>query len=705
VHIHNGSNPSDRLARLQATTRAFTWRYVIALSLIAALAVGGFLILQEAIRTHEASSSIINMSARQGTLVQQAASTARLLVQGNDRAAAANNRGTLFETAHAIESAHGRLTDPTDPLGRPLVTSEAVRGLYFDAPLHLDRKIRNFVDNAMRLSGTPEAGLSEQHPSFRQIVADAGGGLPISLGALVAQLETDARASVRWSRGLQVAVLVTTILTLWLQARLIFRPIVRRVECEARKLIDSQDRLVELAHYDPLTGLPNRTLFQTRLEMALAQARRDTSFAAVLQLDLDDFKGVNDTLGHAAGDHVLCTIARRLQSAVRETDTVARLGGDEFVVILSGLASIEDAARVAETVIGLVSEPVLYLDNALHISTSVGITVYPDDDVEPEQLLKNADIALYQAKEKGRNTYSFFIGEMKARIARRKRLESELRRALGRHEIEVFYQPQVRLDDGRITSVEALVRWRHPDLGLLLPDVFIELAEESGLIVRLGEEVLRRALQQMRHWIDLGIAPERVAVNLSAGQFRRGNVARVVRHALAGERIDPKRLEFEITEGVILSRSRNEVVDALERLHALGVTLSLDDFGTGYASLTHLNRFPFQRLKIDRSFVRDIEDDPRDAVIVRTLVNLCHSLGYEAVAEGVENEAQLSYLRLHGCELAQGYLLGAPATAEVITELLRAGGRVELPKTGRPAPKRVAAAEGSLQGLSVPASA
>jgi diguanylate cyclase (GGDEF)-like protein len=548
VHITYGSNLS-RLAGLRTTTRALTFRYLFALGLIAALAIGGFLTLQQAIRTHEASSSIINLSARQGTLVQQAASAARLLVQSGDRSATATYRGTLFEIAHGMERAHGQLTDPADPLGRPLVTSEAVHALYFDAPLHLDRKIRTFIEHAMRLSGIPDGAISDRDASFRQLVSDAGGALPIALGALVAQLEADARASVRWSRALQIAVLATTILTLWLQALLIFRPIVRRVECEARKLIESQDKLVELAHYDPLTGLPNRTLFQARLEVALAQARRDNTFAAVLQLDLDHFKGVNDTLGHAAGDHLLRTIARRLQSAVRETDTVARLGGDEFVVILSGLSSIEDAARVAETAIGLVSEPVLYLENALHISTSVGITVYPDDDVEPEQLLKNADIALYQAKEKGRNTYSFFIGEMKARIARRKQLETELRRALSGDEIGVFYQPQIRLDDGRITSVEALVRWRHPDLGLLLPGVFIELAEESGLIARLGEEVLRRALQQMRRWMDLGIAPERVSVNLSAGQLRRGNVARVVRQALASHRIDPKRLEFEITEG------------------------------------------------------------------------------------------------------------------------------------------------------------
>ncbi|MGH6912255.1 MAG: putative bifunctional diguanylate cyclase/phosphodiesterase, partial [Geminicoccales bacterium] len=683
MQVSPGSTTSARLTRLQATTRALTQRYLLALSLIAALALGGFLTLLTTIESREASSSIINTSARQSTLAQDIAATTRHLVGTRDPSARAVDRGKLFEDAHAIEEAHRRLTDPDDPLGRPVKTSERIRALYFDDPLNLDRQIRTFVEHALRLSGVRDREISPWHPSVRYILAATSGGLLISLDALVDRLEADATANVRRSRRLEIALLIATLLMLSLEALFIFRPIVRRVWQEGVKLIESQDRLVELAHYDSLTNLPNRALFQIRLEMALAQARRDRQFAAVLQLDLDHFKDVNDTLGHAAGDHLLCTIARRLQGALRETDTVARLGGDEFVVIITGLRSIEQVGRLAESLVAVVSEPVAYLETTLHTTTSVGITVYPHDDEEPEQLLKNADIALYQAKERGRNTYSFFIGEMKERIAHRKRLEGELRRALARDELEVFYQPQIQLQDGRIVSVEALVRWRHPGFGLLLPGAFIGLAEESGLIVPLGELVLRRALAQMRRWSDQGVAPERVAVNLSAVQFRRGDVARVVQDALNSSGLEAERLELEVAEGVILSRSQNEVGDAMERLHALGVSFSLDDFGTGYASLTHLNRFSFQRLKIDRSFVRDIEHDPGDAVIVRTVINLGHSLGYEVIAEGVENEEQLAYLRLHGCELAQGFLLGVPMAGEALTEQLLEGGRVELPCAGR----------------------
>jgi diguanylate cyclase (GGDEF)-like protein len=430
--------------------------------------------------------------------------------------------------------------------------------------------------------------------------------------------------------------------------------------------------------------------------MALAQARRDRTLVAVLQLDLDRFKDVNDTLGHAAGDHLLCAIAHRLHTAVRETDTVARMGGDEFVVIVTALHSIGEAARLAEKLVALVAEPTPYSDTTLYTSTSVGITIYPHDDVEPEQLLRNADIALYQAKERGRNTYSFFVGEMKERITRRKRLESELRRALAAEEIDVFSQPQVELRSDRIASVEALVRWRHPNLGLLLPSTFIDVAEESGLIAPLGEIVLHRALQQMRIWTDLDIAPERVAVNLSEAQFRRQDIAQVAREALACSGLEPGRLELEVTEGVILSRRQDEVISAIERLHALGVSLALDDFGTGYASLTHLNRFSFRRLKIDRSFVRDIGHDPGDAVIVRTVINLGHSLGYEVTAEGVENEEQLAYLRLHGCDLVQGYLFAPPMTSDALGALLRSG-RIEWPAANRYGAPRVPSPDAAVE--------
>ena len=662
----------DRLAHLRATTRALTFRYLLALSLIGTLAIGGFLVLQTTIRTHEASSSVITLTARQSKLAQEVVATARHLSESPDASARGADRATLFEAAHAMEQAHRQLTDPDGPLGQPLVTSAAVRALYFDPPLHLDRKIRDFLRDAFELSGARDAELRAGHPVLRRLQS-AAGVLLISLDALVDQLEGDARASVRQSRLLETALLLTTLVMLTLEALLIFRPTVRRVWREGVKLIESREKLVELAHYDPLTRLPNRTLFQLRLEMALAQARRDGSLTAVLQLDLDHFKEVNDGYGHAAGDHLLSALATRLQGLLRATDTVARIGGDEFAIILTGQRTAHQVGKMAETIVQAAREPVVWQDRVLQVGASVGITLCPSDDEQPEQLLRNADIALYQAKASGRSAFTFFVGEMKAGIERRARLERELRQALAAEQLEVRYQPQARLSDGAVVALEATVGWQHPELGSLDADSFLPVAEETGLIAPLGALLLRRALAQMALWQRAGIAPPRLALNVAAKQLTAEHFADEVGAALGAAGIDAERLELELAEGVLLGRHQGWIADRLAALRQRGIRLTFDHFGTGHGSLTQLRRIRPDRLKIDRSLVGAITADRETASILRAVNRLGRTLGHEVVADGVETRAHADILRRLGCAFGQGSWFGPPLPALALEPVLRTG--------------------------------
>jgi diguanylate cyclase (GGDEF)-like protein/PAS domain S-box-containing protein len=426
----------------------------------------------------------------------------------------------------------------------------------------------------------------------------------------------------------------------------------------------NEDHIRRLAHQDSLTELPNRSLFLDRLGQAMAQARRDGRPMAVLQLDLDHFKDVNDTLGHAAGDTLLRACARRLQSIVHDTDTVARIGGDEFAIILTGLDRPIDAGHVAQRIIARLLEPVSCQGHEVHTGTSIGITIFPDDDTDPDQLLRNADIALYRAKANGRNTYSFFVEAMKRQIERRKELEAELRRAIAGHEFALHYQPQIRLADRKVVGMEALMRWHHPTRGLVLPCEFLSVAEDAGLIVPIGLEVLSQACAQARAWLDAGLDFGRIAVNLAPAQFKARNLAYAVNDALQAAGLEAGQLCLEVTEGAFLGRGTERVAQTLARLHDMNVLIALDDFGTGYASLAHLKRFPIDRLKIDGSLVRDIGIDRENTAIVRSVISLGHSLGLEVVAEGVETEAQCAFLREHGCDGAQGYLFGRPIAAD-----------------------------------------
>ncbi|MGA2550403.1 MAG: EAL domain-containing protein [Burkholderiaceae bacterium] len=432
----------------------------------------------------------------------------------------------------------------------------------------------------------------------------------------------------------------------------------------------TESRLEQLATHDPLTGLPNRLMLQTRLEHALARSHRQPVGGAVLFLDLDRFKTVNDSLGHSAGDQVLRTVSKRLKARLRETDTLTRLGGDEFVILLEDLPSPDYVGHVARALIEQVLKPVeLDGGHEIFVSTSIGISLFPGDGQSPEELIRNADAALYLAKEDGRGRFRFFTEELTKFASARLELEARLRRALERHEFVLHYQPLMSLQSRRLKGIEALVRWRDPERGLVAPAHFIELAEETGLIASLGDWVLRTACSQMKAWLDQGLLPGRISVNLSPVQFRHGNIVAQVQKVLDDTGLPADALELEITEGALM-HSASDTEAKLICLRDLGVRVSIDDFGTGYSSLAYLKRFPIDTLKIDQAFVRGISHDATDRQIVIALLTLAKSLRFDSVAEGIETEEQAEFLIDQGCDSGQGYLFGQPLSATEVGRLL-----------------------------------
>ena len=430
----------------------------------------------------------------------------------------------------------------------------------------------------------------------------------------------------------------------------------------------AEERIRQLAHYDGLTGLPNRALLQDRLVHALERARRRHERVAVLFIDLDRFKNVNDSLGHAVGDELLRAVAGRFNAVLREQDTVARLGGDEFLIILEDPDGPAAAEHVARKVLEALEAPFRLDHHEIFIGASIGICLYPDDGQEASTLVQNADTAMYRAKDSGRNTLHFYTAELAQASRERFDLEAGLRRAIERNELHLHYQPQVDCASGRIVGVEALLRWLHPQLGLVPPDKFVPLAEEAGLIVSIGRWVLRSACMQAMRWRAAG-HPLQIAVNLSGQQITHDDIVTVVRDALAASGLPPAQLELEITEGQVL-HGVEETTRALEDLRALGVTLAVDDFGTGYSSLSYLKRLPLNRLKIDRSFVSGIPDDRDDVSNVATILAMARNLGLEVIAEGVETDAQFDYLRAQGCNAYQGWLFARAMDAEALQALL-----------------------------------
>jgi diguanylate cyclase (GGDEF)-like protein/PAS domain S-box-containing protein len=441
----------------------------------------------------------------------------------------------------------------------------------------------------------------------------------------------------------------------------------------------AEERVQTLAYYDALTGLPNRTLLRDRLAKALATARRQKHKVALLFLDLDRFKTINDSLGHAVGDLLLKEVAERLTSVAREQDTVARLGGDEFLIVLTNIKDIPGAAVAAERFMDAMTAGFVIQGHAFSIGCSLGISTFPEHGADNETLIKNADAAMYSAKDGGRNNFRFFTADMNAQAVRRLTLETGLRLALARQELFLVYQPQMDVVTGKITGVEALLRWKHPELGVVPPDQFIGIAENSGLIVPIGDWVLRTACSQARKWKEEGLPAVSIAVNVSAVQFSQQGFCELIRTVIRETGLAPHCLELEMTESLLLANV-DITLAVLQELKAMGLTLAIDDFGTGYSSFSYLKRYPISKLKIDGSFVRDVAVNPDDAAITTAIISMAKSLNLKVLAEGVEDEAQMSFLRAHHCDEIQGYYFSKPLTVDEIANKLRA--QVSEPQVG-----------------------
>jgi diguanylate cyclase (GGDEF)-like protein/PAS domain S-box-containing protein len=426
------------------------------------------------------------------------------------------------------------------------------------------------------------------------------------------------------------------------------------------------------SQHDVLTNLPNRTLFNDRLKQAISLAERQRKQLAVLFVDLDQFKKINDSLGHSIGDKLLRSVAGRLMACVRRTDTVCRMGGDEFVILLSQVEHAEDAAITARKILRAVAAPHIIDNKSLDMNVSIGGSTYPDAAQDAESLLSQADAAMYEAKQHGRNRYEFFRSDMRARLATRLLLEGDLRYALGRNEFLLHYQPKINLKTGLITGMEALIRWQHPKRGMLLPAAFVPIAEECGLILPIGQWVLLEACRQSRAWSDSGFGVMPVAVNVSAVEFQGKDFLSGVRAVLIATRIEPQNLELELTESVLMQDAESAVVTLLA-LKAMGVRLAIDDFGTGYSSFTYLRRFPVDTLKVDQSFVQEITADLEGNTMVDAMINIGKSLNHRVIAEGVETHSQLDFLQRHGCGEGQGYYFSHPVVADHARSLFKDG--------------------------------
>ncbi len=448
-----------------------------------------------------------------------------------------------------------------------------------------------------------------------------------------------------------------------------FNEMLVQIEMRDQELRNKQNRLDYLAHHDTLTNLPNRLLFQDRLRHAISKARRMQQIMALLFLDLDRFKNINDSLGHEVGDQVLQEVAKRLTNIVRESDTLARLGGDEFVIALEQNTESRELTIVAQKILETLSTAFHIDTHELYITASIGISLYPANGLTPETLMKTADVAMYRAKEKGRNNFQFFALEMNERAHQALFLENNLRKAIDNQELALYYQPQVEITTGKTTGMEALIRWHHPTRGVIPPDKFIPMAEETGLIIPIGKWVINTACQQTMQWQQAGFPPCKVAVNISPRQFRQSDLVETVAQALDESGLAACWLELEITENVLVEDVA-QTITIMESLNSLGVSLAIDDFGTGYSSLSYLHRFPLSKLKIDRSFVQSIGGPAGNQAIVEAIIALACALDLEVIAEGIENQEQIAFLKERGCFYGQGFYFSRPLPVDACEQFL-----------------------------------
>jgi diguanylate cyclase (GGDEF)-like protein/PAS domain S-box-containing protein len=613
---------------------------------------------------------------------------------------AAVEQGRRFQVEYRIQHADGRIrwvwehgVGVRDESGRVV----AIEGIVEDITARVEseqalreaeRSYRSLFDNAIEgiFRTTPDGRYLDANPALARIYGFATPQeLVSSLHDIESQLYADPGRREEFMRivkargeisGFESRVYRKNGDTIWISenARAVFDDEGRVLHYEGTveditERRQNQARIEQQANYDSLTGLANRSLLNDRLQQAIYTAASYGARLAVVFVDLDRFKYVNDTLGHDVGDRLLQVMAERLTAAVAESDTVARLGGDEFVLLLHGHAGPDTVAAVLERLLPTVAAPLRYGQNDLDVTCSIGVALYPDDGTDSATLLKHADSAMYRAKEQGRNNFQFFTEDLNRAMKERFDLESQLRRGLERGQFELHYQPRVDLTTRKIIGAEALLRWHVPGRGLVSPATFIPVAEEIGIIGQISEWVLHAACVQNKRWLDAGLSCV-VSVNVSPQQFRGDGLLPLIKNALADSGLDPGCLEIEITESTVMDAGER-MVETLHAIKKLGVHIAIDDFGTGYSSLSYLKRFPVDRLKVDRSFVQHM-DDADDAVIVRAIIALGHNLGLKVLAEGVETEEQLAFLHANGCDELQGYLISKPVSAWQMTKLLTA---------------------------------
>jgi diguanylate cyclase (GGDEF)-like protein len=636
-------------------------RYVLALALIAVFAILSTLITSGALNRQEEGANVLEYGLGQGTLSGQVVRSTAAAAAG-----ASVDPETIDKTMERILLVHTAFQVGDDVLGLPSM-SDVEDATVKSSLGAADAALEGFVAATSAVVATIEAGNAPTATQASAVVEAADEYALRMAGLAVAHGEL-AKRRVSALQSTEYFLLAATIILLILEALFLFRPAAQSMresweessEAHAFERELDQQRLNFLARYDPLTGLINRTLFADRLENAVAGARRDGSVVALMFLDIDGFKEVNDRHGHHIGDALLRQVAERLVGTVRESDTVARLGGDEFTVILEGGRRVEDAGQVATNVLKALAEPYRVGREDITVTSSIGVAAFPLDGETAADLLKGADIAMYSAKADGRNNYQFYTTELKERTIKRLALLEGLRRALNTEgELSLVYQPKVDVGRQVVIGLEALLRWTHPEFGPVPTGEFITLAEETDLVVPLGQWVADKACLQMREWLDAGLTPMRVSVNVSARQFRAGNLVETIVASLANARLSPDYLDVELTEGTLVT-DLAETRGALERLQELGVTVSLDDFGTGYSSLGYLTSFPIDTLKIDRSFVVDGLADGDGIAVSSAIIGLAKTLGMEVLAEGVDSEKQLADLRALGCDNIQGFLISKP---------------------------------------------
>lgn len=629
---------------------------------LAVLAANALVAYQTVVTLTEASRSVKNGLRLMDSLREVRSAVSRSEA-GQRSYIITGDKDYLEYSRDLLKTAGGRLGEirvlaGDDPAGLEqiglLESLIAARAAEFESAigLHLDGKNAAAI-KSITTDRTKET-LARTHEAFSRFGA--------TLDELLARRTRELQRNSELSLVTLYTATLFSLALLGLVYYLVYREIAERRQAE--------EKLRMVATRDPLTALPNRSLFRERLESAIAKAQRHGTRLAVLFIDLDRFKNINDTLGHEAGDMLLQVAAQRLSDRLRGIDMIARQGGDEFVVLVDELSDPAQAARLSQEILDAMAKPFVLCGQEFRVTASIGISTYPDDGRDMHALLKNADIAMYRAKEKGKNAFQFYSAQIDGYSMERLSLESSLCHALEREELALHYQPKVDAATGHVCGVEALLRWRHPDLGWIAPERFIPLAEESGLIVPIGAWALKTACAQARTWQRQGLSGLRVAVNLSPRQFASERLIHDIEAALHETGLEATALELEITESMVMNNPE-QAVNLLGKLKSLGISLAIDDFGTGYSSLAYLKRFPIDSVKVDRSFIQDIPGDEESVAITRAVIAMAHSLRLKVVAEGVENEAQLEFLRSLGCDEMQGYCIGKPLPAGEVSQLIR----------------------------------